>query len=113
MVFVAMLACRGPHVSYAFVSNEMSHTVSVVDLASAKVVATIPIAGRPRGIQRSPDGRTIYVTSSDDQPGRESAIDGIVAIDVDTRKIMKMYHVGHRSRAVRRHTGRRTSLRIQ
>src|SRR6478735_233901 len=94
-LLTAVSACQGARSSrLAFVSNEMSHDVSVVDLSTSAVVATIPIVGRPRGIQTSPDGRTVYVTSSDAQPGRESNVDGIVAIDVATRKVRTMFHVG-------------------
>ncbi|HEV8217164.1 MAG TPA: hypothetical protein VGP95_15055, partial [Gemmatimonadaceae bacterium] len=43
-----------------FVSNEASHDVSVIDATTNKVVATIPVGARARGIHVSPDGRRVY-----------------------------------------------------
>ncbi len=50
---------------FAYVPNERSGTVSVIDTASDQVVATIKAGGKPRGIAASPDGRRLYVS---DQP---------------------------------------------
>lgn len=47
-----------------FVSNEESGTVSVIDVASRRVVHTIPVGKRPRGIRASHDGATVYVALS-------------------------------------------------
>jgi YVTN family beta-propeller protein len=47
-----------------FVSNEKSGDVTVIDGSDFKVVGTIPVGKRPRGIQSSPDGRTVYVALS-------------------------------------------------
>jgi YVTN family beta-propeller protein len=47
-----------------FVSNEKSGDVTVINGGDFKVVATIPVGKRPRGIQVSPDGRTVYVAMS-------------------------------------------------
>jgi YVTN family beta-propeller protein len=57
----------------AFVSNEASRDVSVIDLGTHRVVATIPVGVRPRGIQASPDGRRVYVALSDDHPNATRA----------------------------------------
>ena len=78
----------------AFVSNEGSRTVSVVDLAARRVVATIPVPARPRGIQVSPDGERVYVALSDDQPNVQSAGDAIVEIDVARREIVARHASG-------------------
>src|SRR5664280_908980 len=47
-----------------FVSNEKSGDLTVISGAVFKVVATIPVGKRPRGIHASPDGRTVYVALS-------------------------------------------------
>src|SRR5690348_1308277 len=47
-----------------FVSNEKSGDVTVISSPDFKVTATIPVGKRPRGIQASPDGKTIYVALS-------------------------------------------------
>ena len=52
---------KGPRV---FVSNEGSGDVTVIDIASAKAIATFHVGKRPRGIQRSPDGLRVYVALS-------------------------------------------------
>ncbi len=44
----------------AYVTNEKAGTVSVIDVATRAVVATIPVGGRPRGIHAAPDGRTVH-----------------------------------------------------
>src|SRR5215210_417980 len=68
--------------SLMFVSNEASRDVSVVRLSDLTVVATIPMRERPRGIQRSPNGRRVYVALSDSIPTVQSAGDAIGVIDV-------------------------------
>jgi PQQ-dependent catabolism-associated beta-propeller protein len=78
----------------AFVSNEASHDVSVVDLGARRVVATIPVGGRARGIQAAPGGRVIYVAVSDDSPTIESSADAIVAIDVASLRVTGRIEAG-------------------
>jgi YVTN family beta-propeller protein len=47
---------------FAYVPNEKSGTVSVIDTASDTVARTITTGGKPRGIAASPDGATLYVS---------------------------------------------------
>ncbi len=47
-----------------YVTNERSGDVTVIDGTSFKVVETIPVGKRPRGIHASPDGKTVYVALS-------------------------------------------------
>ena len=47
-----------------FVSNEKSGDLTVINGGDFKVMATIPVGRRPRGIHASPDGRTVYVALS-------------------------------------------------
>ena len=49
----------------AFVTNQLSDDLMVVDLATSRSVATIPIGGKPAGVAVSADGRFAYVTSPD------------------------------------------------
>src|ERR1051326_4468317 len=46
------------------VSNERSGDISIIDGNHWKVVASIPVGKRPRGIIASPDGHTVYVALS-------------------------------------------------
>ena len=55
----------GPAAAYRiYASNEISGDLSVIDGASGKVVASVPLGKRPRGVVVSPDGRFIYVALS-------------------------------------------------
>src|SRR3954466_15627245 len=60
----------------AYVSNERSGDISVIDLSSNTVVATIPVGKRPRGVQLSPDKTRLYVALSGTPitpPGQEQS----------------------------------------
>jgi YVTN family beta-propeller protein len=57
----------------AFVTNGGDNTVSVVDLAARKLIATIGTGGYPHGLRISPDGRELYVANV--QGGTVSVID--------------------------------------
>jgi YVTN family beta-propeller protein len=48
----------------AFVTNEKSDDVTVIDDTTGTVLKTIPVGKRPRGVAASPDGRRIYVANS-------------------------------------------------
>jgi YVTN family beta-propeller protein len=80
-----------------YVSNERSNDISVIDAASRRVVATIPVGKRPRGIRVSRDNRTIYVALSgspiggphvkdEDLPPADKKADGIAVVDDETGK---------------------------
>src|SRR5689334_7622991 len=47
-----------------YVTNETSGDLTVINGATHKVVATIPLGKRPRGIKVSPDGKTLYIAVS-------------------------------------------------
>lgn len=107
-----------------FVSNEKSEDVTVIDGGNFTVVATIPVGKRPRGIQGSPDGKTVYVALSGtpakppaqmdaagnpvfsnhnggtkdgddgDHVSADKAADGIGVIDVARRKLTGKLNAG-------------------
>jgi YVTN family beta-propeller protein len=60
LALVSGVANAGPK---AYVGNFKDDTVSVIDTAVGKVIATIPIAAGPHGMAVTRDGRWIYVTS--------------------------------------------------
>ena len=64
----------------AYVSNEKSNTVSVIDTATWSVTATIKVGQRPRGIEFTKDGKFVLVAVGDD--------DTIEVIDTATRQIV-------------------------
>lgn len=47
----------------AFVTNSEDDTISVVDLAAAKVMATLPAGDYPHGLRASPDGSQLLVAN--------------------------------------------------
>lgn len=103
-----------------YVTNERSGDVTVIDGATFKVVDTIKVGKRPRGIHASPDGKTVYVALSgtpiegppkldangnpiferdrDDDDEKEDksdkAADGIGVVDVATRRFVRKISVG-------------------
>ena len=52
---------------YAYVPNEKSGTISIIDTATDLVTGEIKAGEKPRGIAVSPDGKLLYVS---DQPHR-------------------------------------------
>ncbi len=48
----------------AFVADEGSDTLTVIDAASFKKLATIPVGRGPHNVQLSPDGRRAWVTTN-------------------------------------------------
>ncbi|MHB8270291.1 beta-propeller fold lactonase family protein [Bradyrhizobium sp.] len=62
-----LFAAAGPRNHYrSYISNFGDNTVSLVDLATRKVVATIPVGAHPRQVVLSPDGKRAYVCNQDD-----------------------------------------------
>jgi YVTN family beta-propeller protein len=83
-----------------FVSNENSGDLSVIDVGTQQVVATIPVGKRPRGIRLSPDGSLIYVALSgspiappgvdeDTLPPADKKADGIGVVSVKDLKLVR------------------------
>ena len=54
------------HAFTVYVTNEKGNTVTVIDSATWRVVDTIKVGQRPRGITLSPDGGELYICVSDD-----------------------------------------------
>ncbi len=67
-------AARPPAAFKAYVSNEKSNTVSVIDTEQLDVTKTIKVGQRPRGIEITRDGKFVFVAVGDD--------DSIQIIDV-------------------------------
>lgn len=62
---LSLLAPLAAPAETLFVSNEKDNTLSVVDVASLGLIATIPVGRRPRGLVASPDGKLLYLCASD------------------------------------------------
>jgi PQQ-dependent catabolism-associated beta-propeller protein len=87
----------------AYVTNEDSQNLTVIDTRTNSVVATIPVGTRPRGVKVSPDGRTVYVALSGSpkcppsMPDEEceklksdKSKDGIAEVDVAARRVRRV-----------------------
>jgi YVTN family beta-propeller protein len=122
LLLCASWAFAAPSQSYQFfVSNEKSGDVTVINGADFKVVGTIPVGKRPRGIHASPDGSTIFVALSgtpvrdppaldaggnpilkkkpsddddDDAQEADKAADGIGVVDVVSGKLVRKLPAG-------------------
>lgn len=88
-----------------YVTNERSGDLTIIDSAEHKVVATVPLGKRPRGIHASPDGKLIYVALSGSPiagpgvdesklPPADKAADGIGVFDVAQNKLVKLIKSG-------------------
>ena len=69
---------------FAYVPNEKSATVSVIDTATDTVVRTLPGGQRPRGI--ATDGRRLYVS--------EAPADGLAIIDTTAEEPIRRIALG-------------------
>src|SRR5712672_4176446 len=83
-----------------YVSNEKSGDVTVINGSDNRVLGTIPLGKRPRGIHAGPDGKTIYVALSGSPiagpdvdestlPPPDKTADGIGVFDVAQRKVVR------------------------
>src|SRR6266850_4894346 len=77
----AWLAAATPASAFiAYVSNEKSNTVSVIDTDSWTVTKTIKVGQRPRGIEFTRDSKFVFVAVGDD--------DKIEVIDTRTQQVV-------------------------
>src|ERR1700757_1594719 len=77
----AWLAAAAPAQAYdAYVSNEKSNTVTVIDTDKWTVTNTIKVGQRPRGIEFTRDGKVVMVAVGDD--------DTIDVIDTKTQQVV-------------------------
>jgi len=94
-----------PATPLAYVSDEASGNVAVVDVLHATLVASIPVGKRPRGIKLSPDRSLLYVALSGSPrtgpgvdesklPPPDRSADGIGVVDIATRKLTRTIPCG-------------------
>ena len=88
-----------------FVTNEQGGDISVIDVAAQKVIATIPVGKRPRGIRVSPDGSTLFIALSGSPmappgvdesklPPPDKKADGIGVVSVSDQKLLRVIPAG-------------------
>ena len=87
----------------AYVTNEDSQELTVIDTRTDSAVASIAVGTRPRGVRVSQDGRTVFVALSGSpkcpptMPDEEceklkadKSKDGVAVVDVATRKVTRV-----------------------
>ncbi len=85
-----------------YVSDESGGNVVIVDPAGAKVIATIAVGRRPRGIAVSADGKRLYVALSGSPnggpnvdesklPPPDRRFDGIGVVDLQSQKTINTF----------------------
>jgi YVTN family beta-propeller protein len=88
-----------------YVTNEVSGDMTIIDTGTFRVLATVPLGKRPRGIHASPDHKTLYVALSGSPiagpdvdestlPPPDKSADGIGVFDVAQGKIVRTIHGG-------------------
>jgi len=81
------------------VTNERSGDLTVIDGPTRKVISTLALGKRPRGLKVSPDGKRLYValsgspiappgTDEDTLPPADKGADGIGVVDLDTLQLL-------------------------
>ena len=91
----------------AYVSDEDDNAVSVIDTDTQKVISTIDVGKRPRGLKLSPDDSLLYVAVSGlpkcgprepeeecEKRKHDLAADGIAVVDTAKLKLVKALKAG-------------------
>jgi YVTN family beta-propeller protein len=106
-LIVAMLLPFAAFANRVYVSNEDGHSVTVIDGARGKVIATVPIGKRPRGLKLNADASQLYVAVSGlpkcppsvpdeecEKMERDLKADGIAVMDTKTLKVLRVLQAG-------------------
>src|SRR5437763_15380055 len=66
-LLASLIACALPASAepFAYITNQGSHDVSVVDLAQQRVVATVPVGHSPAGVVAASAAGKVFVTNPD------------------------------------------------
>ena len=83
LLFVSILYSSSADASRAYITNEKDNTLSVIDIDKRKVIKTVNIGQRPRGITMTKDGKLVLICASDD--------DRVEVRDAETLKLK--YHL--------------------
>ena len=107
-----------------YVTNEASGDMTIIDSVSYRVIATVPLGKRPRGIHASPDRKTIYVALSGSPiagpgvdestlPPPDRSADGIGVFDVAQNKVVRVIKGRLRSGKFRYQPGWQSDLYLE
>jgi YVTN family beta-propeller protein len=71
---------------FAYITNQGSHDVSVIDLVSQKVVATVPVGRSPAGVAASSRAGRVFISNPDSKT--------ISVIDMRTQRVVETLQAG-------------------
>ena len=74
-----------------YLSNEVRHTLDVVEMPAMTIAARIPLSGRPNNVAVSKDGRKVYVGIAQ-APGAVDVIDAVALKSVKTVRTKGSIH---------------------
>src|SRR6266404_6593674 len=77
---------------FAYVPNEGSASISIIDTATDKVVSTLKIGQKPRGIAVAPDGKRLYIS--------DQTANALVVVDLDRNVQAATLHLGDSPEAI-------------
>jgi YVTN family beta-propeller protein len=80
---MALLAIPAQAQTRAYVPNQVSNSVSVIDTSSNTVVATVGVGAAPEGVAITPDGARAYVTDSGQFPSPGVLVNSVSVIDTN------------------------------
>ncbi len=80
LVFLMLVGIAGAS-PFAYITNEGSNSISVIDTTTNKVTATIPVGSNPIGVAVNPNGTKVYVVNdhSNDVSVIDTATNTVVA----------------------------------
>ncbi len=86
LTLLCILPIQAAPTGRAFVTNERSNSLSVLDTDTLELIQTLPIGKRPRGIGLAPDGSELYIALSEENR--------IVVLDPDTLQVLRSFPAG-------------------
>lgn len=95
LVIAATSCSKYPSGPLAFVTCERSGTVEVIDISEGRVIDSIKVGNRPRGIRISENGNHAYVALSTPIGGKPKSSDNrVIVIDTSSGNVTRYLEVG-------------------
>ena len=91
LAFLMLVSIAGAS-QFAYITNAQSNSVSVIDTATNKVTATIPVGSNPLGVAINPNGTKVYVGNA--------LSNDVSIIDTATNNVIAAVRVGNSPQGV-------------
>src|SRR5208337_1806105 len=82
----APIQSSSPKAPYAYITNDGSNNVSVIDTSTSTVIATVDVGSSPEGVTVTRDGTKVYVANEGSNT--------VSVIDTATKKVTETIDVG-------------------